>query len=1020
MRPSLQKLYSSFILVVIAIHGPDLAAKTDRKPKEASNVIANWDSETKADKIRLKSISSIQAVLSKPIAEDKQFELYLRLGELLTERSEFLRAVEIMSFNREFDQWKATKAGPEPVISHEASKAELLKASGAFHKLVRMFPQHARSDAALFALARSLDQLDNPQALDFYLKMVHDYPNSTLMHETYLALGEYYFNRGKIPEATRAYQEAIRYKDAKSYLYAVYKLGWAYYNSDYANENQQNEAYQRALTAFKLVVRLSDRNKAWNGIDLRREAINDLVMVWAEIEGVEDAFAYFSKVGEYEAFYDVLEKLGNAYADQGKNIKAISAYERLIKEAPHRERTPEIYIKLAGLHDLVGSVAHLISDFERSYPLVFGDSPWTRAHKSNPKLIAEAKDALRAQIHRYGALLHQRGQKSTNDDALKGAIRLYQMFLAKFPQEPDAYQIRYYLADIYFYFKMYEPASDEYLRVASQSAAGKYHREAALNAVVAMNNLVTGIKWPELPPLGEVPKPLTIPREKSKLIKVIDAFVGFLPRDPEGFPMRIAAAKIFFEYGRYEDALARFENIALTLPETKEGKVSLETILNFHTKNKHWIAIITKSRKYLATRALSVDPHSSTITTHLKNAIYKLAFEYGERKQHVKAAETFLAFQKEFPNDPDSDKALFNASANYYKIDLVDNGLETDRLLLTSYPQSKLVPDVNLRIATTYEGIANFKDAANFYALFAATYPSDARAPVALYNAAMLYKGLKEYEQSNRHFEAFINAYNGHGNVPDALFEMAANFEKLRLYPQAVNSYRSYLARAQGIEADRQLFVQAKTAMILFKYVDPARGLTELQQLGGFLQTYRASAASEARRLVADTFFHATDEGYGTFKRSKIASAQSLESDVQAKQQVLLGLAKQFEGVMAIGSGEYVVASLFRLGELHENFADDLFNAPDPIAADQVTIDQYRSSIEKVAFPLKEEAFKYYETAYKRSGEVETFTEWTKKAYEKMASLFPERHPEVMEMALDPKYLSHNLPMSSDVDGLIE
>jgi len=78
-----------------------------------------------------------------------------------------------------------------------------------------------------------------------------------------------------------------------------------------------------------------------------------------------------------------------------------------------------------------------------------------------------------------------------------------------------------------------------------------------------------------------------------------------------------------------------------------------------------------------------------------------------------------------------------------------------------------------------------------------------------------------------------------------------------------------------------------------------------------------------------------------------------------------------------------------------------------------------KTELEKVAFPLKEEAYKFFETAYKRSREVETFTVWTRRTYQKMVELAPDRHPEVDELSAEPSYMSHEVKLSKPVAVLV-
>jgi hypothetical protein len=92
---------------------------------------------------------------------------------------------------------------------------------------------------------------------------------------------------------------------------------------------------------------------------------------------------------------------------------------------------------------------------------------------------------------------------------------------------------------------------------------------------------------------------------------------------------------------------------------------------------------------------------------------------------------------------------------------------------------------------------------------------------------------------------------------------------------------------------------------------------------------------------------------------------------------------------------------------MHENFSKALFDATPPAGLNQAQTDEFRSSLEKVAFPLRDDGNKYFETAYQRSQEVQTFTEWTRKTYEKMVELQPDKYPVITEKTTSPTYMSH-------------
>ncbi|MEZ4743437.1 MAG: hypothetical protein R3B45_13495 [Bdellovibrionota bacterium] len=75
---------------------------------------------------------------------------------------------------------------------------------------------------------------------------------------------------------------------------------------------------------------------------------------------------------------------------------------------------------------------------------------------------------------------------------------------------------------------------------------------------------------------------------------------------------------------------------------------------------------------------------------------------------------------------------------------------------------------------------------------------------------------------------------------------------------------------------------------------------------------------------------------------------------------------------------------------MHEKLADDLFQAPSPIKATQKELDAFKSKIERAAFPLRDDAYKYYRQAYDYARKGDSFSNWTQLAYNKMVLLEPK------------------------------
>ncbi len=1013
-----------------AQHSSGKQSSKDMAPNLEDN--ANYFSENrhdiplsdlkKADALRLKTIASIEELLTTKKKSVRRFELLLRVGELHVERHDFLRDGEMFSYEKAWDAWRKDKKGDEPKLNNAASEAEMVLAANSFRKLANEFPRHPRTDAALYSLARVLARMGKDTSVDYYKQMINSFPKSPLIPDAYLSLGEYYFDKHDIPNAITYYKKVMEFKDNKAYPYAVYKLGWAYYNAPARNEKETLDSYKKATAAFKLVVKLSEKSadggSAKNNMNLREEAINDLVMVWADAEDVASAWKYFKTIGEESSFYKMLERLGNIYVDQGKNPQAIAVFQRLLKDSPSRPNNPVIHAKLLDLYDLTNNPVAVVAELKRMHSIYLGKTAWTTANVQDKEASAEAVHLCELSTHRYGAIYHQRGQKAKSEIYLNQSAEIYTLYLASFPNSVNAYDIRYYLAEILFDFKQYETASGHYFIVAKSQPNGKYMKPAALNAVAAINQLVQDSKWPQLPPPGQVAHPLEIPRVKVKLIETMDQYVSLLPKEKDGDPMRFTAAQTLFEYGHYPDAIARFDKITKVIPESKQAKASAKVILGYYADKEDWNKVISWGQAFSKQDKLMDADLRKYVTDLLRSGMFKRALAAEKAGKFDFAAVGFLEFQKQFPVDPNADRALFNAMNNYYKVGRIETAITSGKLLLEKYPKSSLVPDVLASIGSTHETLGKFAEAAGFYQRLATGFVQDKRAPNALYNAAVLYKGVKNIDQAISMLTLFSQRYADQPAAPDATLELASLLEKSGHFTEAVQHYKLFASRYPS-DQERALYAAAKAASIEITNTDRTTGLKDLERIKRALLAKGSPAAFDARATVAGTVFKLNEPLYSEFAAAPLNDGSKIEKQVGDKQVKLVKLAANYEQIIDLGSAEYSVASLYRLGEAHENFASALFKAPAPPGASQGDIDKIKTELEKVAFPLKEEAYKFFETAYKRSREVETFTVWTRRTYQKMVELAPDKHPDVDELSAEPSYMAHEVKLSKPVAALV-
>ena len=982
------------------------------------------EAKKEADALRVKTIDQIKNILASKNGKN-EFELMLRLSELYVERADFVRDQEIEYYVFEYDKWKDadTKTrGKAPQVSYKASEAQLQLAVSGFRKLVTKYPKHPRTDAALFSLAKTLGRLDDENAVLYYKQLIAQHPASPLIPDAWLALGEFYFDKHSIAEATNAYQQVMTFKEHRAYPFAVYKLGWCHYNNQGTTEQTTAEALKKSIAAFKLVVKLADKSKG-NNFNLRDEAIRDLVMVFAETEDTEAAWNYFKTIGEEAKFYAMLERLGNTYADAGKNDKAIEVYNRLVKEAPTKSNNPRIYQKLAGIYEQTNRNDDVVATIKTMHSLyAVKSSPWIAANNKKAETIKDASDITERTTHRYGTLFHSRGQKLKNKALEANAGQIYELYLGSFATAPAAYDVRYYLADIQMAQGKYEAASTNFMMVAKQKKGGEHLKDAAFMSVNAVAKLNEESKFPALPPAGQVPKPLEIPHARKLYADTIDQYIELLPEEKTTYSMRYTAAQIYFDYGNYDESIKRFDGLAMGAPTTKQGQTAPRVVLGFYNEKTDWTNVIAYGKKYQANKALMADAGvKKYVNDVLRNGLFNNALASEKAKDYDKAAAAFLDFRNMFPADKDADRAVYNASLNLFKAGKVESALTQQKALLADYQKSELAPDVTASLGETYEALAQFGNAADTYRKFAQQWPADKRAPHALYNAAVLYRGVKKLDLAATCFSDVYKKYPAQPVANDALFESARIREASGDLNTALSEYRGFASSPANKGKDDGIFAEAKTIELQLK--QNAKSDTanrDLVRLSNQLKVKGSPAAPEGRRVVSQILFNQQEANEKVFVAMPLNNGSQIEKQVKDKQAKLEQVGGAYEEILAIGNAEFSVAALYRLGEMHENFSQGLFNAPAPTTYNQAQINAFKSQLEKVAFPLKTEAYKFFEAAYKRSQEVEAFTPWTTKTYQKMVELAPDKHKEVDEQSASPGYLSYKVSLTKATSNLAD
>ena len=222
-------------------------------------------------------------------------------------------------------QRRQPRGGPHRVAALAEDSIKLYRA------ILSGYPLYDRADEATFYLATALQDIgQRDEAVEYFKSLTRSYQDSAYVPDAFVNIGEYWFDKNDAVKALVAYQRATAFRDSDKYAFALYKLGWCYFNV---------EEYTKAIETMKQVVAYSMSQSEGGGdtsMQLQEEALRDLVRFFADAGEMEDAYVYFEMLGKK----DLIRKMPQAPRGHVHRAGQVRAGDHHL-QAPHRGR-PEL------------------------------------------------------------------------------------------------------------------------------------------------------------------------------------------------------------------------------------------------------------------------------------------------------------------------------------------------------------------------------------------------------------------------------------------------------------------------------------------------------------------------------------------------------------------------------------------------------------------------------------------------------------------------------------------------------
>lgn len=993
---------------------------------------------------RLEAIDRLKQLLADGADGDRKAEMMLRLAELYFEQGRSIYGREMETFEAAYDACFNTDGCDVTTMQADTSESATWykKSIKLYENILQNYARYARADQATYFLGLAYEETkDREQASEAYKKLVKLYPESQYVPDAYVLLGEYFFDKNDVYNALRAYLKATAYRDSDRYGFALYKLGWCYFNV-----GEQG----KAIDTMKAVVSYAMETSSQTGskMQLEDEALRDLVRFFADAGEMDEAIEYLTKLGKKDLIRTFLQRLATLYFEQGKYDQSVDTYRRLILEDPKHKECPsyqneiiQAYRKMAQKDQVLAEIDRLRREYSKS-------SAWARANAAYPDALTSAVETIEKALRKTAIEYHEEArlldkakhQRATETFSL--AEQAYRVYLEEFPESKEGYDVRYAFGELLYKQKKFDEAFDQYLRVVSIDPKGQHSRFCAESAIYSAAEMVRkegGGKLPQIDPkVNKEPQPLT--DWEGRLVAASNKYAELYPDDDKIRGIIYDTASLLYNKYRFAESAELLRRVIAMDPGAKEAEESAQLILDSFTVRQDWEQLKINSKFFYDQKGLgSAKFKKDMYEIYMQSSFKVIETTFEKDKDTSKAGDGFVKFYEEFPDSPVAAQALNNASVYYHQSKRVGDAMRIRHILVEDErfgAKTKYYYDQIGALGYDYEQVADFPKASTYYEKLVELFPKEkeklekekaegyqdkvtkyaAQAADALYTAAVFRNAMGEWQTSIANYQRFITLFPTDARVPEMKLTIAKMYEDHESWRDAEKAYTAFYTTPAGASNDLVYYARLHAGFCMQKVNELTRANKLFEETIKLFEKDKASASQGMTEVAAQMKYILLlpkFESYAALKivgagrgSSQAAEDKSLKDSLTRKTQALVKVEEQLADLITTGSGEWGLAGAVLLGRLYENFGETMKNAPIPHYLNEEAKEFYVMGIEDQVFRQNQKAIEAYQLAVERAYEITMYNENTAFANRRLGELAPQDFPGQTEDILKPTWRS--------------
>ncbi len=891
--------------------------------------------------IEIEPIQEIQPQVSFDLSKRNVIKSYRELVDITPQDAGYGKEAQRRLADLELEASMDNKLSDDPLIEKRA-QMETQIAIQRYQSYLKRYPHRPDNDLILYQLSRAyaLDgQIENARAM--MDDLAANFPQSKYIDEIQFRRGEAFFVDGEYQQAQLAYAVIVdHFADSVYYEKALYKHGWAQFK-----QNKYDAAIQSYIALLDYNNKLGKIEPNTLPASLSRadqELLNDVLRV------VSLSFSYSSSKQPIAQFFNIhgkrdfepllYLKLGELYLTKERITDAADNYLAYVQNYPFSIYTPTMHglaidaYQKAGFSELVlTEKRHFIENYN------IDTAYWSQASEQTRK---DLQPVLTSHLYDISTHYHALARSSKKVSDYKTAASWYQLYLDSFPEDKDAAEINFLLAETRFESKQYAMAIAEYEKTAYQYPAHKNSAEAGYAALMSYNALYA------------LTKPELQPELNLRMIQSSLTFSDKFIEDTRMPSVLLNTAEKFFALKKYNEAINASQRLVDDLQlDKKIHHQAWIIIAHSQFELKQYALAENAYQQVIAGLAVKDRKTREQMQDQLASSIYLQGEMARNQGDHLLAAQHFQRLGKVVPSSDKKVIAQYDAATEYIALQDWPTTIAILEDFRRKYPkQKKWSQGVSEKLALSYNNTDQYGKAAKEVMLLVALSPAQQQRDL-LWQAAELYNKDGKSSKAIDIYKNYVKKY------PDPLsrsIELRYKIAQSYLNKKDTKNYHRWLesiiqadANAKTQRSDRSRYLAATSSLILIKPIH---------------QQY-----------------------------SKARLTRPLKKSLKHKKNLMQKTIAAYTKAAKYQVEEVTTASTYNIAEIYRDFATALLTSEKPKNLNEDELEEYTYLLEDQAFPFEEKAIAIHETNIARIPNG-SYDDSIKSSLQSLAKLVPFRY----------------------------